>query len=105
MHVLTYFVVMLALGLIFLQPVLGWMHYIGYVVMNTLLHFLTDFLTSKLTTYFYLKAESAKSMDLDDDEKLKKARRAMKGFWTTIGFDQLIHGATLFQTLKFYVIF
>ena len=105
MHILTYFTVFLTLGLFYLQPLLGWWHFIGYVIMNTLLHFATDFITSKITGYFYMKAESAKTQDIANEIKLSKARRAMKGFWTTIGFDQLVHCTTLIQTLKFYIPF
>lgn len=105
LHILTYTAIYAMISVWFLQPVLGWMHFVGYIIINALFHFCTDFCTSKLTTYFYQKAEMAKmNNDLSPEQKLKVARKNMKGFWSVIGIDQMIHGITLAQTLKLYII-
>jgi hypothetical protein len=105
MHIATYIAIYSFLSSWFLIPVLGWMHFIGYIIINGMFHFITDYCTSKMTTYFYEKAEAAKmNNDLEPEEKLKIARKNMKGFWSVIGIDQMIHGITLVQTLKLYVI-
>lgn len=48
-----------------------------FTIFNTSLHFLTDFLTSKLTTYFYVTKNDSY-------------------FWHTIGFDQTLHFLPLY---------
>ena len=48
-------------------------------------HFITDFITSKLSGYCYLKYLELK--DTND----KKSQKYMYWFWNVIGFDQLIH--------------
>lgn len=53
---------------------------IQYVVLNGILHFATDAITSRLTTRFY-KAQN------------------MHAFWVTIGFDQFVHFTCLALTL------
>jgi len=104
-HVATYCAIFSLVSSWYLIPILGIMHFIGYVIINTLCHFCTDFITSKMTSYFYKKAEAAKAdVSLTPDEKLKATQKHMKGFWTTIGFDQVIHASTLFQTFKIYVV-
>ena len=50
-----------------------------YVVINGLLHWLTDYITSRETTKAYQNSD-------------------IKKFWDIIGFDQLIHGVTLYMT-------
>ncbi len=51
--------------------------YVTWVLGNSVLHFITDAITSRLNAKFY----------------------PTKAFWNTIGIDQLIHYATLFTTL------
>lgn len=102
-HVITYTVVFAIVSSWYLLPLLGWKHFIGYIILNGLFHFVTDFLTSKLTGYFYLKSEDVKFLEIDDEEKKKLKRKYMKGFWTTIGFDQLIHGTTIVETLQIFI--
>lgn len=104
-HVLTYTTVLGTMLSWILIPRLGYFHFFGFVLLNGILHFITDFLSSKMTTYFYLKAEAAKYNNaLEQDEKIKLSRRYMKGFWTAIGADQLIHGIILVQTIKLYIL-
>jgi len=50
-----------------------------FVAVNGLLHWITDYITSR---------ESTKAYQNSDMEK----------FWNIIGFDQLIHGVTLYTT-------
>lgn len=58
---------------------------IGWVWLATFTsHWVTDFITSKLTTYFYLKNN-------------------MFWFFGIVGLDQLIHGITLLMTYNFLI--
>jgi len=50
-----------------------------FVLTNGLLHWLTDYITSRETTKAYQNGD-------------------MEKFWNIIGFDQLIHGVTLYTT-------
>jgi len=54
-----------------------------YAVINGVLHFFTDFITSRLSSYAY------------KNEK-------MKLFWGIIGFDQFIHISCMLLTLLFF---
>lgn len=70
---------------------IGWAYFnsdittLCYVWLTTFItHWLTDFTTSKVTTYFYLKNN-------------------MFGFFSTIGFDQLIHATTLLLTYNYFI--
>lgn len=56
-------------------------------------HFLTDYITSKLSSRFYLKSKKSKS--------LKESKYFEWLFWSIIGFDQLIHAITLILTFKY----
>lgn len=56
-------------------------------------HFLTDYITSKISSKFYLKSKKSKS--------LKESKYFEWLFWSTIGFDQLIHAITLILTFKY----
>jgi hypothetical protein len=58
--------------------VLGW----RYAAVNGIAHFITDFVTSKLTTKFYLAKNN-------------------KMFFITIGFDQAVHMTCLIYTLRY----
>ena len=52
---------------------------IGYVVLNAIAHFFTDYITSRASSSLYEKEE-------------------FHDFFTTIGFDQLLHYLTLIGT-------
>lgn len=56
---------------------------LGWIGINGVLHWITDFVTSKMTRYLYKEKE-------------------MYGFWSVIGLDQLIHMLTLLWTFKLY---
>lgn len=57
---------------------------IGFFLANFVLHWITDFITSRITTYFYLKEN-------------------MYGFFSTIGFDQYIHLVCLYWTSYYFI--
>lgn len=77
LHVLIYISV-IWLGLSFILPTIP----LGkFLLLNYLLHVLTDFITSKFTTYFWLKENKY-------------------GFFTTVGFDQFLHISTLTLSLE-----
>lgn len=50
-----------------------------YVIYNGCWHFVTDYITSRMTSYYWKKEERHK-------------------FFVTIGFDQLVHAVTLIVT-------
>lgn len=92
MHVLVYV----------LATTLGWELFLGFIAipLSTILlfgtvtfvtHWITDFITSRISTYCYLKMS---------DEK-EKGDFWEFAFWSTIGFDQFIHALTLILTYKF----
>lgn len=65
-------------------PLGGELYIISIFLVTFVTHWITDFITSKITTYFYLKNN-------------------MFGFFSTIGFDQLIHASTLLLTYNYYI--
>ena len=75
-HILEYTGVMFV-GLIIL---IGFRNAFLYAILNGLLHFITDFFTSKINSYAY-------------------KNNKMKLFWSMIGFDQFIHICSLLFTL------
>lgn len=81
MHVITYTTVTTILWICFNQSIetllIVW-------CVTFITHWLTDFITSKITTYFYLKNN-------------------MYGFFSTVGFDQVIHGLTLLMTYNYLI--
>lgn len=52
---------------------------VTFVILNVLLHFSTDFFTSRVTSYLW-------------------QRKQVHWFFTVIGFDQFLHMAALFST-------
>ena len=80
-HVLVYSLV-LGLGSLFFLAELGWEYWAYYVLTNGILHWITDYFTSKQTTRLW-KLESK------------------HWFFVMVGFDQLIHYSCLFSTYLF----
>jgi hypothetical protein len=76
LHVLTYSTIIL----IFVFFLLPWKTALIFAVVNAVLHWITDFFTSKLTTAY------------KDDRRY---------FFLIIGLDQFIHAATLIFTLDY----
>lgn len=70
-------------GLFILTPISPF-PFLLFVLFNGLLHFITDFITSKLSAKFY---------------KNKKE----KMFYNILGLDQLIHILTLFITFNYFI--
>jgi hypothetical protein len=56
---------------------------LGFILVNFGLHYLTDAVTSRITAYFWSVKNS-------------------KAFFTTIGFDQFIHAASLLVTARLF---
>ncbi len=76
LHVLTYMAIML----IFVFLLLPWETALIFAGVNGVLHWMTDFFTSKLTTAY------------KDDRR---------NFFLIIGLDQFIHAATLILTFDY----
>lgn len=77
-HILVYTIVLALLSwplFISIQAFTVW------ILINCFLHLGADFITSKISSFFYLK-------------------KNLKWFWITIGFDQLIHIEILYHTFK-----
>ena len=73
LHISVYFIVILCIG----QFLFSWQVGLGYAVFNALLHFITDFITSKLAA---------------------KYQGNPRIFFSILGFDQLVHGCCLYWT-------
>jgi hypothetical protein len=90
-HVLAYFQALIWGSILFCgihYIVLGPIDKIGgdiilYCVSNAILHWVTDYFTSKQTSKLWTKQN-------------------VKGFFTMIGFDQVIHQTTLIITFYFF---
>jgi len=74
------FTMLFATNMIHLIPAI-----LGYVFVNTVLHWITDYFTSKQTTRLYLK-------------EVEKETPNYHNFFVMIGFDQLIHILCLIST-------
>jgi hypothetical protein len=74
-HVATYTLVLVVVSVILFGPIGGL-----YAAVNGVLHFATDYFTSKWSAQFYVA-------------------KNWRWFWYVIGFDQLIHQVTLALTL------
>jgi hypothetical protein len=88
LHVIVY-ILTLAIGiglyyLVFTPPIFTIQGIAGFLLFNLLAHFITDFFTSKLSTYY-------------NKEKRRHA------FFVVIGFDQLIHIVTIVFTTQTYL--
>ena len=85
LHILTYTTVLTIL-LFVAEPILMielGKNFLIFIGLNSLLHFMTDFVSSKRSKYFYSKYEETKNENW------------INFFWLTIGFDQFIHIMTL----------
>lgn len=69
-HILSYSLVMFLLALIVFD--IDYPKALVFTVLNGLLHFSVDYISSRCTYYFY-------------------SQENMKGFWTIIGLDQFLH--------------
>lgn len=88
-----------------------------FFLITFLTHWVTDFITSKMSGYCYLKMIEEKKLQDEMCENAMpgsdeiyyngegdrtKERRWEYGFWTAIGFDQLIHAFTLIATYNYF---
>ena len=94
-HVLVYTIVMtlcweLFLG--FFAKTFSTMFLFAFITFST--HLITDYFTSKLSGYCYIKM-------LEDKKDAKKTDFYEWAFWLVIGFDQFIHATTLILTYKY----
>lgn len=80
MHILVYTIVLGFLSEFFFTSATV---FLTWILINSVAHFATDFVTSRMSTYFY-------------------KTNNLKWFWFTIGFDQLIHQLTLYLTFQHY---
>lgn len=80
-HVLTYTLVIAAVSLTIFGVVWNW---VAFVILNGVFHFQTDYITSRITSKLYLKQE-------------------WHNFFVVVGFDQLVHQATLSATLWWFL--
>jgi hypothetical protein len=90
-----------------IATIMGWSLFLGfenfgiktllYIFVATFItHWITDYFTSKLSGYCYLKSLEHKESRKGDFWEWF--------FWGVIGFDQFIHGLTLVLTYKYLTI-
>lgn len=92
-HVSVYSVILLFLGSFLIKDSIDLVCFVG---INFVLHWITDFFTSKLTTYLYLRNEK------NPQEKfLFNSWRHW--FFVCIGIDQCIHYSCLFFTYQYFI--
>ena len=83
-HILTYGTV-LATGMYFIMPdVVPVSTFIMFIAFNVVCHYVTDAITSKITKFFWEKKQ-------------------VYLFFSTIGFDQLIHTCTLIFSCRMFL--
>jgi predicted membrane-bound spermidine synthase len=82
-HIATYFAA-ITIGLFIVSTFLDVENILQFTVLNALLHFVTDFFSSKGSSYFY-------------------KRNQLQRFFIVVGFDQFIHLATFLLTLEILV--
>ena len=85
-HVFVYTII---IGLILGTPlyVYGYMSYAilsSWIVINGILHFITDYITSRITSKLWAKQD-------------------YHNFFVVVGFDQVIHYTCLFGTIMYFV--
>ena len=95
MHVGVYLITLLFFGIIFNNYIVGdgsLVPIVEWSLLNGVLHWLTDFTTSRLSGYSYNNMLKYK------DNNEVKEHKWQYLFWLIIGFDQLIHSVTLLLT-------
>ncbi len=92
LHVVVYTIVLM-IGSYF---ILDGKDFIIFSLINGVFHFMTDFFTSKATSFFARKAKEYEKTNS------KKAHIMWYLFFGMLGLDQLIHGVTLLLTLTLF---
>lgn len=87
-HVLTYATVFLLPSMVLFKY--SFVLTLGFVLLNTILHFITDYFTSRISSNLYMKG----NLGSDTIPNF--------GFFSIIGLDQLIHYITLFVTFTYF---
>jgi len=100
-HVLVYTLVLFFGAVLILQPnvhtviaemyenkvTIYYIPILGYVFLNAVLHWVTDFFTSRLNSFL-----------------LKKFAPSHHWFFVGVGFDQFIHTSTLILTYQYFIL-
>lgn len=92
-HVSVYSLVLFFLSTIFIHDYSALLY---FVMANFMLHWITDFFTSRLTSHLYQK-----SQEYPHEKFIFNSWRHW--FFTAIGADQVIHYTCLFLTYKYIV--
>jgi hypothetical protein len=111
MHVGVYLIALLSVGLLFGHYVTDNMVLVfEYCLLNGILHWVTDYCTSKASGFCYLKM----TQKVDCDNTLaphvkrelneKRKSRWEKAFWSVIGFDQFLHAFALLITYHYFFV-
>lgn len=103
MHVGVYLIALLTFGLIFGHHVLvddsNMMPILEYCFLNAVLHWVTDFCTSRLGGWCYLKM-----LKYQKEGNTRKEYFWQYHFWSVIGFDQLLHATALLLTYHYFFV-
>ena len=102
-HVGVYLIALLSFGLVFghnvVDPAEGMLPILEYCLLNAVLHWVTDFSTSKLSGWCYLKM-----VKYQKEGNTKKEHFWQYHFWSVIGLDQFIHALCLLLTYQFFFV-
>lgn len=82
--ILSFHCIIYSLTLFCVSVFIGFGEAALFALINGVLHFVVDYVTSKLTTYYYTKENS-------------------KMFFNIVGLDQLIHYSTLIVTYEMFL--
>lgn len=105
MHVGMYLIALFICGFILnnslvddnnFQPIFEW------CLLNGVLHWNTDFITSKLSSYCYLKMSFYEENANVIPDSISRKHKWQYHFWSVIGLDQLIHVSTLLITYHYF---
>lgn len=112
-HVLVYFwCLSIASVLIFSWPWLSWpqhffgLRWLGFVWLNAVLHFVTDWCTSWVTSRLFMEQFQVLSISnsgvTDKPKLIANQNFTLHNFFVVIGLDQLIHQVTLATTMVLF---
>lgn len=102
-HVGVYLIAFLIFGLLFghlvLEDPTNMKPVLEYCILNASLHWVTDFLTSRLGGWCWNK-----SLDYKQKGNTKKEMLWQYNFFGVLGLDQFIHGACLLLTYHYFFV-